>query len=112
VRVEAGSLGVVAQEPLAELVPAADPELLVRPRDQRLAAFAEAAGAGAGAGEDEDPARIGALGGEVGKPPREQLALAGAGGAEPRRGPAAVADRALALGGVAGEGLLLRWHRT
>jgi hypothetical protein len=46
----------------------------------------------------------------VGEAPRQQLGLAGAGGAEDQQRALAMADRALAIGLVADQDLLLRWH--
>ena len=81
-RIEPGRLGVLAQEPLAELVPGADPELLIRAVEERLAVVAQPPRRAA-AGADDQRA-IGRRPGrrEVGQPPRQQLALARPGGAE------------------------------
>ncbi len=95
--VEPGLLGVVAQDPLADRVPAADPELLERPLQQRLAAFAQAAGGGLAGGDHQHalgprPGRD-----QAGEAAGEQLGLAGARGAEDQQRPLAVGDRAIAL---------------
>ncbi len=51
--VEPGRLGVLAQEALAELVPGADPELLIRGVEQRLAVVAQPPRGAAAGAEDQ-----------------------------------------------------------
>ena len=80
--IEPGRLGVLAQQPLADLVPAADPELLIRAVEQRLAVVAQPPRRRPPGADHQHP--LGRRPGrrEVGEPPRQQLALAGPGGAE------------------------------
>ena len=96
-RVEAGGLGVLAQEPLADRLPAADPELLERAVQQRLGAFAKSPRRGAGRADHQHPLGCGPRRGEPGQPPRQQLGLAGPGGAEHQQRALSVGDRAIPL---------------
>ena len=93
--VEAGRGRVLAQQPLAELFPGADPELFERAVEQCLDPLAQALGGGSGRGEDEDAVRRGALLGEALEAPRQHLGLAGSRLADQQERAGAVADRAL-----------------
>ncbi len=75
--IEAGRVGVLAQQPFAERAPVADPELLERPVQERLGALEQPARGGPSRGEDQDTLGAGPLGGEAGEPPCQHLGLAG-----------------------------------
>ena len=94
-RVEPRGRRVVAQQPLAERLPGADPELFERPVEQLLDAAAQAARGGAGGREDEDPLGAGSLLDQAGEAAGEHLALAGPGLADQQQRAGAVADRPL-----------------
>src|SRR5215203_1026949 len=96
-RIEPRLFGVLAEEALADRVPAADPELLEGPLQQRLAAFAQSGGGGLAGGDREDALGPGPGGDEVGEAVGEELGLAGAGRADDQQRPLAVGNRALAL---------------
>ena len=84
-KVEAGRLGVLAQQPLADRLPAADPELLIRPASsasERSRAAARWPGSPITAPLGRRPGRR-----EAGQPPRQELRLAGPGGAKHQQGP-------------------------
>ena len=92
-RVQSRLGGVVAQQALADRLPGADPKLLEGPLQQRLGAVAQPPRRGARGGQHQHMLGPGSLGGQQGKPARQRLGLAGAGGAENQQRPLAVADR-------------------
>ncbi|MFN8163746.1 MAG: hypothetical protein U0R26_07920 [Solirubrobacterales bacterium] len=96
-RVEPGGLGVVAQDALADRVPAADPELFEGALEHRLRALAQPPRGGAGRADQQHATRCGAGRDEIAQPPGQQLGLAGSGGTEDEQGPVAVGDGAVAL---------------
>ena len=85
-----------------------------RALEQRLAAFAQAPRGGPGGADHQHPLGRGAVGGQPRQAPRQQLGLAGPGGAEDQQRPVAVGDRALALAVAAGSavGGLVLAHRS
>ena len=95
--VEARLLGVLAEQALADRVPAADPELFIGAGQERLAAFAQAGGGGLAGSDHQDALGAGAGGDQVGEAAGEQLGLAGARSADDQQRPALVRDRAHAL---------------
>jgi len=92
--VEARRIGVLAQQPLAEHVPVADPELLERSVQERLGALAQPLRGGSGRGEDQDTLGAGPLGGKAGEPPCQHLGLAGPRRSEHQQRTIAVRDGA------------------
>ena len=86
---------MLAQKPLAERVPVADPELLEGSVQQRLDALAQPLRGGSGRGEDQDALGAGPLGGKAGEPPRQHLGLAGPGRSQHQQRAIAVRDGAL-----------------
>ena len=86
------ALGVLAQQPLADLLPVADPELLVGPVEQRLDALAQPPGAWRGSRPGPAPAPAPSPPRPAGEAPRQRLGLAGPGRAEHQQRPLAVAD--------------------
>ena len=85
--IEPRRLGVLAQQPLADLVPAADPELLIRALEQRLGVGAQPPRGRPPRADHQRPLRRRPRLRQVGEPPREQLALTGPGGAEDEHRP-------------------------
>ena len=97
--VEAGGGRVLPQQPLAELPPGADPELLGGAPEQRFGAPSKAPHRRRVRGEEQDPLGVDAVAGQGSEAPRQRLGLAGSGRAQQQERAIAVLDRAfLSLG--------------
>jgi hypothetical protein len=90
--VEAGGLGVLAQEPLRDRLPGADPELLVGAFEQRLHSLAQPPGGGECGGEDENALGPGPLRREPREAAGQPLRLAGPGRPQQEQRPLGVGD--------------------
>ncbi len=93
--VEAGGARVLAQQPLAELLPGADPELAAALGEQRLDSPPQAQRRRSAGAEDEDRLGVLPVADQAGEAPRDRLGLAGAGRADQQQRPRVVADGAL-----------------
>ncbi len=81
-RIEPGRRRVLAQQPLDDRLPSADPELLVAPVEKRFHPLAQALGCGPVRGEDEDSLGCDTLAGEPGEAAGKRLRLSGSGRAK------------------------------
>ena len=98
-RVEAGGVGVLAQEPFPDRVPGPDPELAVGIVEQRFRPAAKPLRSRPRRGDQQHPVGFSlAVGGEPRQAAGQGLALAGAGLAEEQQRPLGMANRALLRG--------------
>jgi len=94
-RIEPRGIGVLAQQTLADRLPGADPELLVRSVQEGLHPLAQPLRGGAGGCQEQHAIRLRPLAGQPRQAAGQQLGLAGSRPAEHQQRPVAMSDRPL-----------------